>query len=121
MELKKHEDLVRSRLSPPFLASSALVRRGSSPFHAVSKPPRPDTKPDLGTPWDLTVGTCSLVWHSQRAHLEDALQQSETLIAEHPFHSVELDGCIASDIRGLRDQICPTFDPNVSCKRHVDY
>jgi len=36
-------------------------------------------------------------------------------------HSAEFEGFVASDIRGLRDQICTTFGPKVNCVRQVDF
>ena len=36
-------------------------------------------------------------------------------------HSVESEGFNASDIRGLRDQICSAFGPKVNCVRQVDF
>ena len=33
---------------------------------------------------------------------------------------VDLEGLVASKIRGLRDQICTTYDPKVDCVRQRD-
>ena len=37
------------------------------------------------------------------------------------YHTVELAGFVASDIRGLRDQICTTRGPEGNYVRHVDF
>ena len=35
--------------------------------------------------------------------------------------TVNIEGFVASDIPGLRGQICTTFGPNVNCVRQVDF
>ena len=42
------------------------------------------------------------------------------MVLKYP-HSVEYEGFNASDIRGLRDQICSAFGPKVNCVRQVDF
>ena len=36
-------------------------------------------------------------------------------------HSVDFEGFDASDIRGLRDQVCTTQGCNVDCVRQLDF
>jgi len=37
------------------------------------------------------------------------------------FHTVEFEGFVASDIQGLRDQICSAQGPKANCGMQVDF
>ena len=68
----------------------------------------------------LELSDTKVYEHQIRALLGTALHFCEAVVLKL-FHSVEFEGFVTSDIRGLRDQICTTFSPKVDCVRQVDF
>jgi len=46
--------------------------------------------------------------------------EGQTLPTES-IHTVDFEGFVASDIRGLRDQLCTALGPKVNCVQQVDF
>ena len=49
------------------------------------------------------------------SYRQHARLQHQQVMSAVTHHTVDFEGFVASDIRGLCDQICTTFGPEVNC------